>query len=379
VFKPIVKQPNLWIACAAVLFVSISLEFCGHACGFLLTPDSLQYLSAAKSFSASGKFLSPDGSYYSYWGPLFPIILSFFKQPQDALVWINVFCKIVIAVALLALANSFIKESVLKIVFLIVSMVGVHMALISVFVWSELIFMMVILLNAHFALSLNKNRSNYYWFLITGFLACLQRDAGFFWMCGVCLWLLLDNSATLKTRIIQSAICFSVCTSGLIAWRVYIHFVMHQSSNFYDYSFFFHAFENVQLVLLTFGKMFFPLNGIPGMATGFLFFLLLFWSVLNSTRKTQLLGIIISVYTLGFIALPWQLDVNEMDRYFSVITPLVYLFALSLVDKLQPAKRRVSFLIYTIVLFWLCYPLTRTFINVKAWHERSCSMSDVSK
>jgi hypothetical protein len=258
---------------------------------------------------------------------------------------------------------------------LIISMVGVHMALISVFVWSELIFMMVILLNAHFALSLNKNRFSYYWFLITGFFACLQRDAGFFWMVGVCLWLLFDNSATVKTRIIQSAIYFSVCTSGLIVWRVYIHFVMHQSSNFYDYSFFFHAFENVQLVLLTFGKMLLPLNGIPGMATGFLFFLLLFWSVLNSTRKTQLLGIIISVYTLGFIALPWQLDANEMDRYFSVITPPVYLFALSLVDELQPAKRRVSFLIYAIVLFWLCYPLTRTFINVNAWHERSCFVS----
>jgi hypothetical protein len=375
VFKPIVKQANLWIACAAVLFVSISLEFYGHACGFLLTPDSLQYLSATKSLSASGKFLSPDGSYYSYWGPLFPIILSFFKQPQDALVWINVFCKIVIAGALLALANSFIKDSVLKIAFLIVSMIGVHMALISVFAWSELIFMMFILLNAHFALSLNKNRFSYYWFLITGFFACLQRDAGFFWMCGVCLWLLFDSSTTLKHKIIQSVTCFLVCTSGLMVWRVYIHFVMHQSSNFYDYSFFFHALENVQSVLLTFGKMLLPLNGIPGMATGFLFFLLPFWSFLKSNRNIQLLGIIISVYTLGFIALPWQLDANEMDRYFSVIAPLVYLFVLSLVDELQPAQRRVSIFIYTIVLFWLCYPLTRTFVNVKAWHERSCSVS----
>jgi len=381
VFKPIIKQPDLWIACSAVLFVSIGLEFYGHACGFLITLDSLQYLSAAKSFSASGIFLSTDGSYYSYWGPLFPFILSFFTDSLSALVWINVASKFVIALALFALVNSFINDSILKIAFLIVSMLTVHVALISVFVWSELIFTALILLTTFFALSLKKYPYSYYCFFVTGFLGCLQRDAGFFWVGGICLWLLFDSSRSLKARIAQSVLCFFVCISGLIAWRVYITFVMHQSSNLYDYSFFFHAIENVPPVLLTFGKMFLPLNGIAGEATGILFFLLLFyWCIFKAGRSIHLLGIIISVYAMGFIALPWQLDANEMDRYFSVVTPLVYLFILSIVyEKLQPAKQGMPVLIYTLVFIWLCYPLTRTFINVKAWHERSCSASDTSK
>lgn len=375
-FKPIIKQPGLWIACIVVLFVSISLEFYGHACGFLITPDSLQYLSAAKSFSASGVFLSTDGSYYSYWGPLFPIILSFFNEPQSALVWINVACKIVIAFALFGLVNSFINDSILKFAFLIVSMLGVQVALISVFVWSELIFMALILLTTFFALSLKKFPYSYYCFLITGFLACLQRDAGFFWVSGICLWLLLDSSLSLKAGIAQSVLCFLVCISGLIAWRIYIHFVMHQNSNFYDYSFFIHVIENVPPVLLTFGKMFLPLNGPLGIATGILFFILLFyWCIFKPSRNIQLLGIIISVYAIGFIVLPWQLDINEMDRYFSVVTPLVYLFILSIVyEKLQPTKQGTRVIIYALVFIWLCYPLTRAFINVKAWHERSCSL-----
>ncbi len=372
--KPIIQQPDLWIASIAVLFVSIGIEFYGHACGFLITPDSLQYLSATKSFSESGNFLSPDGSYYSYWGPLFPIILSFFNEPQSALVWINIVCKILIVLALSNVVRSFINDSILRIVFLIISMVGVHIVLISVFVWSELIFMTLILWNAHFALSLTKSSSNYYWLLLTGFLACLQRDAGFFWMSGICLWLLFDSSATLKTRMIQSVLCFFVCTSGLITWRVYVNYFKQLNSNFYDNSFFFHALENAQPVLLAFGKILFPLNGISGEAIGILFFLLIFWSLLKLNRNIQLLGTIISVYAIGFIALPWQLDLNEMDRYFSVITPLVYLFVLSVVyEKLHLAKEGMRILIYAVVLIWLSYPLTRTFINVKAWHEQSCS------
>ena len=378
-FKPIIRQPDLWLACIAVLFVSIGLEFYGHACGFIVTPDSLQYLSAANSFSENGNFLNSDGSYYSYWGPLFPIILSFFKQPENALVWINVGSKIVIALALLGLVNSFINDSILKIAFMIVSMIGVHVALISVFVWSELIFMALILLNAYFALRLNKYSSSYFWFLITGFLACLQRDAGFFWVAGVFLWLLLDSSLTLKARIVQSVLCFFVCTSGLIIWRVYITFVMHQSSNFYDYSFFLHVFENVHPVLLTFGKIFLPFNGVTGETIGVLFFLLLlYWCLLKPSRNIQLLGIIIFVYAAGFIALPWQLDVYEIDRYFSVVTPFVYLIVMSMVEKkIQPATRTIRVWVYVIIFTWLCYPLARTFKNTQAWHERSCSAYNV--
>jgi len=377
---PTVKHPGLWIAGTVVVLAAIALEFYGRACGFLITPDSLQYLSAAKSFSESGRFLSPNGSYYSYWGPLFPIILSFFNEPQQALISINIVCKIILILALLGLTRSFISDPILKIAFIVVSMTGVHLTLISVFVWSELIFIVFILLNTHFALTLKKYPSSYFWFLISGFLACLQRDAGFFWVGGIGLWLLFDRSAILKGRIVQSVLCFFACTSGLIGWRIYVTFVIQQNSNFYDYSFFFHAFENLPQVLLTFGKMLLPLNGIPGVTTGILFFLLLFYRCLlliKPSRNIQLLGFIISVYSLGFIVLPWRLDINEMDRYFSVITPLVYLFVLSVIhEKVQFAKHGVRVLIYTALLTWLCYPVTRTLINVKAWHERSCSMAN---
>lgn len=378
--KPITKQPHLWIACIAIFSVSIALEFYGRACGFLITSDSLQYLSAAKSFSASGKFLSPDGSYYSYWPPLFPIILSPFNHPLFALAVINVVCKIIVLLVLVLLSDSFIKDSILKIVFLTVSMLTVHLAMISVFVWSELIFMTLIFLTMSFALQLREHRSYFYFLLLTGFLACLQRNAGLFWISGVCLWLLLDSSQLLKRRIIESGTCFLICTSGIWAWNIYNTYLLPADFNFYEHNFFVDFFYNSKLTLSTFGKMIVPVNAMT-MTTGVLFFALLLRLLLKrrENRGVRFLGIVLLVYVLGYLTMP-RLDVYEMDRYFSIVTPIVYLCIMLMVQELiHLAKGNARILIYTAVLLWLCYPLTRTFINVKVWQERSCSVSDSSK
>lgn len=371
---PIIKQRGVWAISITIVIVSIGLEFYGRACGFLTTSDSLQYLSAAKSFIESGKFLSPDGSYYSYWPPLFPIILSPFNQPLFALTIINIVCKIILLWVLLRISDSFIQDPILKIIFLIASLIGVHITMISVFVWSELIFMTLIFLNTYCALQIKKHRSYFYWLLLTGFLACVQRNAGLFWICGVCLWLLLDSSLSLKRRIIESGICFFVCTSGMWAWNIYNTFLLPADFNFYKHDFFSDLFYNLKLTLSTFGKMIVPLKAMT-MITGVLFFiiLLLQWFLkMRENRNVQFLGIVLVLYILGYLVMP-RLDIFELDRYFSVITPIAYLFILLMVQEvIHFTKRSMQILIYTMVALWLCYPLTRTFINVKAWHERSC-------
>jgi hypothetical protein len=365
--------------CIAVLFVSIILEFYGRACGFLLTSDSLQYLSASQSFSQNGKFLSPDGSYYSYWPPLFPIILSFFKQPQSALIWVNIVCKIILMIVLFKVANTFIKDSLFKIAFITASLLGVHVEMVSVFVWSELVFMMLIFLNWYFALQLKNHRGYFYGLLITGFLACLQRNAGLFWMCGVCSWFWLDTSLPLKIRIRQCAILFLVSTSGMWAWNIYNTFFIPADFNFYQHNFFADALPNLQVTLSALGKMILPINGIVAMVAGILFLVVL---VINLGLKTkndrgiQFSALALSFYFAGFLVMP-RLDVFEMDRYLSVVTPLIYLFVyLLLEEKLQLSKLRTRIMVYILLLLWLSYPLTRTIKNVQSWHKRSCSISD---
>ncbi|MBI3482018.1 MAG: hypothetical protein HY015_03440 [Bacteroidetes bacterium] len=368
--------------CLIVLLVSIGLEWYGHACGFLVTSDSLQYLSAAHSFSKNGKFLSPDGSYYSYWPPLFPIILSFFKQPQIALEWINVACKMVMTLILLHIVTLFINDAILKIIFLIASLISVHMAMISVFVWSELIFMTLVFMNAYFVLHLNKHPSNFYWLLLTGFLACIQRNAGLFWISGVCLWLLLYSPFSLKARVLKSVICFLVCTAGLWGWNIYNTFFLPADFNFYKHDFFAYTPYNLISTLNTLGKMVMPFDGIAGILVGIFLVVAIFIQFIlfkKSDRNAHFLGIVFLAYMMGFLIMPGHLDIFEMDRYFSVLAPIVYLFIISLVqEKVQPINLTKRIWIYVIVFVWLCYPVTRTFRNVQAWHERSCN-ADMSR
>ncbi len=373
------KNLFFWLACLLVLLISIGIEWYGRSCGFLLTPDSGHYLAAAKNFKENGTLLNADGTTYYAWPPLFPVVLSIFKDPQIGLGWINVTCKILIALLLLSIANSFFKDSFLKVIFLITVMVSVNLAMISIFVWSDLVFMTLTLLNAHIALRLEKYPSDFYWLLITGFLVCLQRDAGFFWACGISLWLFLDRSHNLKVRIWQSALCFFVCCSGLIIWRFYYAF-FRQFDSFRDYSFFFHTVENLKPALIAYSKMLLPFNSMYAVAFGALFFVSLFYyPIVNPDRSIQLIAIVISIYTAGFIGLPLQLDPSDMDRYFSAVTPLVYLFILSAFqEKIHfiSQARRVG--IYFIVCVWLCYPVARTFKNIQAWHERSCSAKSIN-
>jgi hypothetical protein len=371
------KQPVLWTAGIVLLFISVGLEFYGRACGFLKTSDSLQYLSAARSFHESWKFLSPDGSYYSYWPPLFPIILSYFKDPEIALIWINITCKIILVWVLLRIARSFIESVTLTIIYLAASLLGVHMAMVSVFIWSELIFMMLIFLNAYCVLRLKDRWSYFYWLLVTGFLACLQRNAGLFWISGVSVWLLTDPSLSLKIRIVQSGVCFLGCTIGMWAWNIYNTFFLPADFSFYKHDFFAYTFSNLKSTLGTYGKMIIPLSGSIGMLIGMLFFLAVLsqW-VLKAkvNRNIHFFGIVLMFYSLGFLIMPGRLDFFEMDRYFSVVTPITYLFIMLMVqENIQRVKPVIRVGLYIAVLIWLGYPLTRTYKNIKAWHERSCS------
>ena len=288
---------------------------------------------------------------------------------------INIVCKIILVLVLLRIANSFIHDSLLKITFLTASLVGVHIIMISVFIWSELIFMTLIFLNAYCALQVRRRRFFFYGLLATGFLACLQRNAGLFWISGVSIWLMLDTSLPMRARILQSVGCFFVCTSGLWTWNIYNTFFISSDFSFYKHDFFYFAFPNLKSTLGAFGKMITPLQGIAGMIIGILFFLaVLFKWVLKgkADRNTQFFGIVLLCYMLGFLIMPGHLDSFEMDRYFSVVTPIVYLFIMSVVQETQQTKATFRIYIYAIVFIWLCYPVARTVSNVSAWHARSC-------
>jgi hypothetical protein len=368
-----IKDQKLWIGLIIVLATSIALEVYGRACGFILTSDSLQYLSAARSFAEQGKFLSPDGSYYTYWQPLFPVILSVTAKPLVLLGWLNIFSKIIMGIVLMSIANSFIKEFIYKIIFLVVSLCSVYTLMLSVFVWSDLLFMMLAYLNLYVALNL-KRKNYFYYLLLTGFLLCIQRNAGLFWVGGVCLWLIQDREILPFKNFLRTGIFFLVSTSGLWAWNFYNTFFIPANFNFYKHSFFADTGYNTMLLIGTYTRMMVPLNQ---WILQVIFFVLvagciIYFLIKNFNYSFYLPFCIVLMYTAGYAAMV-KLDMYEMDRYLSIVASLVYLLFINVVEKLNQSEIKwIRYGLLVLVLLWAAYPIARTVKNVQFWHNRSC-------
>jgi hypothetical protein len=374
-----IANSRLWIIVLATLVISIGLELYGRSCGFILVSDSLQFLSASKSFRLEGRFLSPDGSYYSYWPPLFPMILSLSANPLVLLIWLNIICKLVVACSLLYFANVFFKDFFWKTFFISTSLLSVYFIMISVFVRSELLFMSLIFVNAYVALNLTKPRY-FYWFLLTGFLMCIQRNAGLFWISGVCIWMVFDQKNSFVKNSAKTLLFFIVSTAGLWAWNFYNTFFLPANFSFYKHSFFSDWFYNAGLVTETYVKMILPFGG--GLVTWLIFVLTIGLVLLllrkHFDRSLSFFAITLIFYTAGYASMV-KLDVYEMDRYFSVVTPIVFLFFFMALEKASESTQKwVRYSVISLAVLWTGYPIARTIKNVQAWHDRSCQV-DSSK
>lgn len=362
------NKPKYWIAFLVVLGASVGLEFYGRACGFNLTSDSIQYLSAAKSFHTDGTFIGDDGTYNPYWPPLFPMLLSFWNNPLSVLVWINMLCKIVIWFMILFLSITFLKHDFYRLAFLISSMISVYMIMISVFVWTELLFMALTLLNIYFLL----NRQNRFYFaglIITGFLLCILRNAGLFWTGAITGWLILNRES--KVNLGKIFLFFLLTTSGLWAWNIYNTYFLPANFVFYDRPFFDGFTDNLILMAGAFTKMFVPISWTPLQLIVVLFGGGFVWYNQKPLTKNVFVFIIL-IYAAAFTVLG-RLDAYELDRYLSVIVPFVCLVVLMAVEKLiENATKWIRYALVVLCLFWLGYQVVRTVKNVQMWYDRSC-------
>jgi hypothetical protein len=361
-----------------VLIFSIAIELWVRHCGFLMTPDSFNYISAAKSFKATGVFLSPDGTHFTNWPPLFPVVLSFFEDPAAALSWIYLFCKLILAAFIFLLAEELLQKPFTKIIYLTTVFLEVHLLLISVFFWSEIIFMMLLL--AHVYFSLHEKRNGYYGLLLlSGFLLCVQRNAGLFWIVSTSAWMMTDHTVLPGRRLTRSVLYVVICSSGLWFWHFYNVFYLQAREAFYRRAFFEGSFHNMELMLSSLGQAFFPVRGFLAEGAGALFTGVLIFlgrKYIQMKRSHALFALCLVVYTAGFVPIP-NLDIHDMERYFAVVFPIFLLFPLLLVERFVAAYPNRVVLVHVCLVLWLVYPVLRMTKNAMQWREMSCSTSGV--
>lgn len=357
------------------LIVSFLLEGWVRKCGFLLTPDSHEYLSAAKTFKTSGMFIGTAGNYYTQWPPLFPLILSLFDDPLNAMAYVQFICKVIIGLVTLFLANQFLSNVIVKIIFLLGVWLSVHMLMISVFLWSEIIFMTLYMIHLYVSLNLGKKAVYYYLMILFGIFLCLQRNAGLFLVCSTAVWMLVDNSLVIDKKYFKAVVYIALCTLSLFCWYYYNIIFMPGSKPYYEREFFAHTLMNIEMILSALSHAFFPFRGSVAVVTGLVIFGVFAtgcYQYFRISGAVMLLVLSIAIYTLGFLPVP-NLDIHEMERYFTIILPVFLVLMLLFIERLT-AKSSTWLTIAVLCLsLWVTYCVVRTGKNALQWHEMSCN------
>jgi hypothetical protein len=348
-----------WQAASVVLVIlAIALQWYAHQEKLLLTSDSCNYLSASVSFKNTWQFLSYDGSPYTYWPPLFPIILSVFSQPADVFYWIHMVITAWIGILFVVETRRFIQDPLLQTLCQAVVLLGVHLLLIGVFLWTELLFLLILF---YFIKAVPQN------FVATialGFFLCLLRNAGLFFVIAAVLCYGKDLR--------RSIALFVLSTSGFFAWNVW-------NAMLGGHEYFMWVVPNFNLMAWSMLRAFAPVpvfflfNVIAAMV-----FILIVgamaWLLRNELKTNQALrvwSVMIVVYLVGIASL-FQLDFHDGDRYAALVLPfftIIIFRALEIAGAKQTSGVRILLLVMAVC--WLVYPLSRTIKNALQWHEVS--------
>jgi hypothetical protein len=358
---------------AAIIVLCLIMQWYGHACKLLFTDDSANYVSASQSLRANGSFHSPDGSLYTYWPPLFPATLALFDSPEHAVPWMYGVVTILIGLLSILILNRIFQNNFYKVIVLFLTLSSVQFMMISVFLWSEMNFLFLVLCVTVCALSLNASRKYFIGLLIFAFLMCLQRNAGVFILSGVCCWILLDKKLSVRTRIAKSLILFTVGISGLVVWNIYLSFIIESGFFFYKHQFFVHALENFSTMSAMLVRIFIPVSGWIASVIGIVMVAGLIFQIWRLNASVQLIGLLVLFYWVGLVCM-FRLDIYDIDRFLAPIIFFIFLLLFKYSEIFfKHVGKPVRITFFSLLIVWMMYPLYRTVLNLRQWNGKGCS------
>ncbi|HEX5240912.1 MAG TPA: hypothetical protein VFW20_07935, partial [Candidatus Limnocylindrales bacterium] len=109
-----------WVALGVITLVPIGLVLYAGRHGLNVTPDSVGYVAAARSFASSGAFIYWDGTPFTHWPFGYPLLLSLplalGLSPESAAMAINVLALAALVLATYAVARQALASPVLGLV-----------------------------------------------------------------------------------------------------------------------------------------------------------------------------------------------------------------------------------------------------------------------
>ncbi len=204
----------------AMLFVATKLEVIS------LSPDSVHYFAAAKSFSAGHGFIDVDGTAFTTWPPLYPIILGSLKFVGLNLFWaarvlhIALFGTFIWLAALLA--KQYLVSRIMLVLFLVLLTSSGVLLTLSVFAWTEPLFLVFVLVAFRLLKQHLQHRRwrSLVFLAVVAALACLTRYIGVALVGTVAVVILLQPDWAWRQRLLVAAAFLGITLAPLALWVV---------------------------------------------------------------------------------------------------------------------------------------------------------------
>jgi hypothetical protein len=201
--------------------------FATHQYGPGLSPDSVKYISAARSVANGSGYYWYNGRPMTVWPPLYPTILAGFERigvgAENGARWINVLIFGIIIFLTGRLLQRHVKRVALVWIGLIATVLAVPLLDSMVMVWSEPLFILLVLLAGVLLESyLRERRSREVWLLtLVLALACLDRYSGVGIVAAVLLIILaLPRDESLVKRFRRALLVGIVSITPLVIWML---------------------------------------------------------------------------------------------------------------------------------------------------------------
>jgi hypothetical protein len=378
--RPVSRTEWGWL----LLGVGIWCVLSGYATyyGLAMTSDSWNYLSATRSFGAIGELRNANGTLYTAWPPLFPVLLAAWADTVPlSWKWLQVGCLAGSLVVWGHLGQLLLTHNVLARLYVLVLAFSTPWLICAGFLWSEPVF--VLLFSVYiYAVYRFGTTSNYLMLLLatlSGILLPLQRVSGFFVLAGVAVAAVaLYPAQVWRRRALLLAHGVVVVSAGLV-WQYYTLFVV-ESRNLQearDWQVWVQAADDFGHAM---GRWFLPMTTRAAQGHGVYAVLFLFLSIVGAfapgPRFLRLLGIVVAVVLLPLVPLAWLrlsgTGLTDADRYTAVVYAPFFLLLFAQVQRLfpQPGSNKQQRLVWLLGLCWLLYPAARMVRNAHYLHQR---------
>ncbi|MGB0524377.1 MAG: hypothetical protein ACPGJS_15510 [Flammeovirgaceae bacterium] len=331
------------------------------------TSDSLQYEYAAQHFATHHELKTEGNRAYVQWGPLYPIILSLQANHIRSFArWLHLVSISICLILWIRLFASFVNNKWWIAFYGITLVCSTELMLISVFIWSEPLFMALMSLFIYLLHRTYHEKTHWIWSAIFAFFMLLQRNAGIFLFAGISLGLIV----TFKTNPFKKKQLFFfmlLSSIGFMCWNFYTMIWQHNHPAQFDYPEGFSIVTNAQHLSQAISRWVMPFtetHPIANISGLFMLVGILYISIKDRHRHSFLTVLATGLMTYLSVWLMIYTSLPDIQRFTAIVYPIFFMLVGYSLWKLSEKFPKVKRLILVSTYLWLLYPISRFILQL---------------